>query len=223
MIAGCNGVASVSSVKDCYFIDEIDQSDPSQTLCLESGRSPASLQLTENIKLEQFLQADQEEKMRRSIKRLMIVLNSKEFKERVLNHTYNGQLTYVDNGGLSNTQVYETIMRGQEVLENNGQQDWSEENRTIDLTLELYYKRNSTVGYTYPYTEKVWVNSNFFSWYPFADVAANVVHEWTHKLGFEHDFNNTVSRNYSVPYAVGTIVAELIREMTPVDEAEPLI
>jgi hypothetical protein len=42
-----------------------------------------------------------------------------------------------------------------------------------------------------------------------AEVAGNVFHEWTHKLGFGHDSRYSVSRNSSVPYALGYIMEEL--------------
>src|SRR5688572_29352671 len=34
------------------------------------------------------------------------VVNSEEFKQRVIHHPYNGKETYVDNNGLTNVQIY---------------------------------------------------------------------------------------------------------------------
>ena len=85
----------------------------------------------------------------------------------------------------------------------------------MDLDITLYYANNSVVGYTYPDTTRVWTNDKFFSTYTYAQVAQNVVHEWIHKLGFGHDYNRTTRRNYSVPYGIGTIIKDLIEEMTP--------
>ena len=84
------------------------------------------------------------------------------------------------------------------------------DNETIDIDITLYFANNSTVGYTYPNVNKIWVNNKFFAGFSLGKVAANVTHEWTHKLGFGHDFNRTTRRNSSVPYGVGTIIQQLV-------------
>ena len=40
-------------------------------------------------------------------------------------------------------------------------------------------------------------------------VASNLFHEWLHKVGFGHAVNYSVSRDYSVPYAVGRIIGSI--------------
>lgn len=40
------------------------------------------------------------------------------------------------------------------------------------------------------------------------DLAGHLAHELTHSLGFEHSFNNTPDRKFSVPYMVGDYVSE---------------
>lgn len=148
----------------------------------------------------------QEKKMRDALERARLILNSTEFKERVLNHTFNGERTFVDNNGDSNEKVYETIMAAAETL-------YPEVDEEMDLDITLYYKNNSTVGYTYPDTVRIWVNNKFFSGYTLGQVAANAVHEWTHKIGYGHSFYNNAQRPYSVPYAVGSIIKELVDSM----------
>lgn len=42
-----------------------------------------------------------------------------------------------------------------------------------------------------------------------AELAAHLVHEWTHTMGFEHSYSNKCDSKrdcYSVPYAIGNIV-----------------
>lgn len=53
----------------------------------------------------------------------------------------------------------------------------------------------------YIYSYRTWVRDNGV-----ADVAGHVVHEWTHKLGFVHDYADTRTRPCSVPYALGNLV-----------------
>lgn len=145
----------------------------------------------------------QKAKMNDAIEKMKIVLNSIDFKERVIGHTYNGKRTFVDNNGMTNEEIYQAIMEGAETL-------MPEIDHEMDIDVTMYYKRSSTVGYTYPDTTKTWVNSRFFNGYTIGDVAANSTHEWTHKLGFTHSYYNNAARPYSVPYGIGSIMSELV-------------
>lgn len=175
--------------------------DPEDEVEDEIGET---LTFTVNYVLRDF-SAQQAQKMDEAIEKLVAIVNSEKFKQRVLNHTYNGVLTFVDNEGLTNREIYERLMQGSETL--NPAID-----SEMDIDITLYYSNNSTVGYTYPNSERIWVNDKFFRSNSLGRVAANVIHEWTHKLGFDHDFNRTTRRNYSVPYGIGTIVRQLIDE-----------
>lgn len=162
-------------------------------------------QLSYRAKLTDFNE-EQESRMRDALERAKIVLNSAEFKEKVLSHTYNGEEVFVENNGQSNMEIYETIMAASETL-------LPEIDQEMDLDMTLYYKNNSTVGYTYPDTIQVWVNDKFFSTNTLGQVAANAVHEWTHKIGYGHSYYNSPERPYTVPYAIGSIIEEMVDSM----------
>lgn len=153
-----------------------------------------------------YFNSNQETKMHNALAKLKIVLNSEEFRRRVVNFTYQGRKVFVDNRGQTNEQIYRTIMNGAETL--NGIIDYK-----MDLDITLYYSNNSVVGYTYPNVNKIWVNNKFFATYTLGSVAANVAHEWLHKLGYGHDYQRTPSRPYSVPYGVGGIVRDLVNKL----------
>ena len=146
--------------------------------------------------------ANQAVKFDRAIEILKLVVATEEFRSRVLNYTYQGVKHFVDNNGLSNSQIYQAILDGAEKLKPN-------KNNTIDLQVEIYTADNNIVGYTYPNVSKIWVNTKFFNNYTAAGVAHNLMHEWLHKIGFGHDAAATPSRPYSVPYAIGKIVADI--------------
>jgi hypothetical protein len=173
--------------------------------CEKLLAEPDSSQIDINIKMNNFKE-DQVTKMNEALEKVKIVINSTEFKNRILAHTYKGEVTFVQNDNLTNEEIYEKIMIGAESLN-------LEEDQEMDIDVTMYYKNNSTVGYTYPNTPKTWVNSKFFNKYSHSKVAKNVVHEWTHKLGFGHDYKRTSRRPYSVPYAVGSIIEDLIDEL----------
>ncbi len=84
----------------------------------------------------------------------------------------------------------------------------------MDVEVELYTEDVATVGYTNPKTRRIWMNTKYFRSYTSAQVAGNLTHEWLHKLGFGHALSNTKTRPYSVPYAIGYIIARLAAEST---------
>lgn len=145
----------------------------------------------------------QTKKMLDAVERIKLVINSIEFKERVIGHTHKGKKTFVDNNGMTNEEIYESIMDASETL-------IPDIDNEMDIDVTMYYKRSSTVGYTYPDTTRTWVNSRFFNGYTSGQVSANSVHEWTHKIGFGHSYYNNSDRPYSVPYAIGGIIEELV-------------
>jgi hypothetical protein len=161
--------------------------------------------LTVNIKMTNFV-ADQKVKMLEAVARIEIVINSMEFKDRVLAHTWRGKRQFNYNNGLTNEEIYDKLMLGAETLQ-------PEIDYELDVDVTMYYKNNSTVGYTYANTVKTWVNRKFFQNYDYSSVAANVVHEWTHKVGFGHSSGNNSDRPYTVPYAIGGIINDLIDEL----------
>jgi hypothetical protein len=130
------------------------------------------------------------------------VVATEEFRTAVLNHTYNGTKTYVDNGGFTNSQIYQKILDGAETLQPT-------KNNTMNMEVELYYAATSTVGYTYANSKRIWVNTKYFNTNSVTSVSANLFHEWLHKLGFKHASSYSTSRDYSVPYAIGRIIGSI--------------
>jgi hypothetical protein len=145
---------------------------------------------------------DDEDKVYKAFDVIKKIVASREFRNRVINFTYQGKKQFVDNMGLSNEEIYQKLLDGREDLK-------PKVDHIMDLELQLYYSFRSTVGYTYPNDMRVYMNTKFFDSYTPSEVAGNVFHEWTHKLGFEHDSSYSVSRDSSVPYAIGYIIEEL--------------
>ncbi|MBS1959155.1 MAG: hypothetical protein JST80_06785 [Bdellovibrionales bacterium] len=136
------------------------------------------------------------------------VINSAEFKSKVLNFTYGGQQTFVQNGGLSNQQIYDLLMTGAERYPNQTASD-----HTMNFQLELYtpawYQSNNVLGYTSLSDPVIHINKNFYNRAEVFEIAMNLTHEWCHKMGFDHDYRSTARRPYSVPYAIGYLVRDL--------------
>lgn len=145
---------------------------------------------------------EQEDKVHKAVDIIKKVIQSREFRAQVLNFTYNGKKQFVDNKGLTNEEIYLKLLAGAETLV-------PDEDAEMDLELELYYSSRNTVGYTYPNTVRVWMNTKYFNPYTPSQVAGNLFHEWTHKLGFDHATSYSISRDSSVPYALGYLIRDL--------------
>ena len=107
---------------------------------------------------------------------------------------------------MSNQEIYDHILKGVEDLS-------PVEDFEMDLKLTLYHSKTNTVGYTYPNTNEIWVNDKYFNSYSLGEVANNAMHEWLHKIGFEHSYYNNPDRPFTVPYAIGEIVEKLINNL----------
>lgn len=161
--------------------------------------------------------AKQESKITSASKLIRKIVRSAEFKEKVLNHTWNGKKQFADNKGLTNEQIYKKIIDGSERQTGLGK------NNTMDLEIELYTDNDSiTIGYTYPSIVRIYMNRKYFNKFRPYQVADNMMHEWIHKIGFGHAVKNTPERPYSVPYAVGYIVKGIARNMRKQKMAEKL-
>jgi hypothetical protein len=185
--------------------DEVTELPPDETPVDEGVPAMAAL-FGATVKYTNFTAADID-KVEAALEFIQKIIRTATFKDRVLNHTYNGKKQFVDNKGLTNEQIYQKLLEGAETL-------LPSIDNQMDLDLELYANYStSTVGYTYANTIKIWMNRKYFDAYDAEEVARNVFHEWTHKLGFTHASSATSSRPYSVPYALGSIMEDLAYKM----------
>ena len=148
-----------------------------------------------------------EEKLQRAIELLREVFASPEFRKRIITHRYLGRRGFYLSRGFSNMEIYQLILNGTERL-------YPIRNNAMDVEVELYADFESRVlGFTVPRSKRIWMNKKYFLKFSPAEIAANLIHEWLHKLGFDHERDRTEARKYSVPYAIGYIVKELAQEL----------
>jgi hypothetical protein len=191
---------------DCTINPPTPPTEPDQSFrpddeTLEDAVPNEALIFEASVQFTNFNRND-EAKVYRALDIIKKVVASHEFRQRVINFSYQGKQAFVDNQGLSNQQVYHKILQGREDLR-------PVVDHRMDLDLQLYYSVFNTVGYTYPNTLRIWMNTKFFYSYTAAQVAGNIFHEWLHKLGFEHASSYSVARDASVPYAIGYLIEEL--------------
>jgi hypothetical protein len=148
---------------------------------------------------------DQREKAVQSAVLLQSVINTQEFKDKILSFINSKRkIEFAENQGLTNIQVYEVLMSGQERLRPEKDYEW-------DFEVNFYTGRrfSKVIGFTFPNITYINCNTRFFNNMDIWEIAGNYAHEYCHKLGFDH----VSAKQYdSIPYAVGYIVQELGEE-----------
>lgn len=167
---------------------------------------PLALSWEADVYLANF-NSQQEEKIKHAVAIIKKVIALKEFRDRILNFTYKGVNNFFDNEGMTNTEVYQKLLEGAERIGNTSK------NNTLNVELELYHQSTNTIGYTYPNTARIWMNTKYFNKYTPVKVADNLMHEWMHKIGFTHAVRWSKDRDHSVPYAVGYLIEELAAKL----------
>ncbi len=204
-------IANAYSFGHADFV-ELDANSPVEDMSTDHLVSYPSKtgELNSNIHMRNFTSRDQQ-KVNLANQILLEIINSEEFKDRVLNFTFKGEKQFNDNQGKTNQQIYDHLMTGSEVLMPGSA-------GTMNFDLTLYKSKNpwsKVKGYTKPDTMRIWINKKFFrksSWKP-RDVAANMMHEWIHKMGYTHDYKYNQDRQYTVPYAIGYILNDIAQEL----------
>ena len=147
------------------------------------------------------------EKIDRAAEKLERVINSHAFKKAIKQHEFFGKRGFVQSNGFSNEEILERLLEGSEILGSKVDFEWNIHLKIIDRP--WYKKWSKAQGFTYPNTLEISIYRDSFHSMSDVLLAAFIAHEQCHNLGFEHDFRATMRRKYSVPYAVGSIVASV--------------
>lgn len=206
----CNNEETKHSHLDCtltpgflysdYSSEEHDESESESDSESEPVPSEA-LSFSAQVELVNF-KPEAEKKVYKAIEIIQKVVQSSEFRYRVLNFTHKNQKKFLHNNGMTNEEIYQAILKASEEL-------LPEDDYEMDLKFKLYFSRRDIVGYTNSDELTIFMNTKFFNPYTPAEVAGNIFHEWTHKLGFGHDGIYKSERNATVPYALGLLIREL--------------
>jgi len=137
------------------------------------------------------------------------VINSEIFMMKVLTHKYKEKVTYFDNQGLTNEQIFFQIMSGAVTLDKTVDYTWK-----YNLVLKKIWS-SSTTSYTTAKIKTIYVGTGYFKIASDAKLAGTLCHEYTHKAGFGHSMKLTPDRPFSVPYAWGAICTDVYKIMFP--------
>lgn len=166
----------------------------------------------------------QKKKFLKALSILGEVLNSEEFRIKVLSyvrpgHTEPGyQKNYLwknKNERLSPLDIYNIIMEGNEKMfpSSLGEMNikaWTKVCSKISNIWRKWCKK--VIGSTNP-SESQWMklNWNFYKKFETHQMVSNIVHEWIHLLGFLHGPSSTM--RMEVPYVVGAIAGEVAKNL----------
>jgi len=168
--------------------------------------------LTVKVEKVYFPDGCQKKKLEQAFKLMERVLNSEEFKQKVIGYVakFSDKREYTGSNGLSNEQVYEHLMTGQEIsmMDTEGE---------VNLYVTKYHRFWSRViAWTNPRTDNfIHVNWRFYKRFSVDEMVSNLVHEWVHLMGYFHVSQNDSD---SVPYGVGRIAGEVAKNLMEQDE-----
>ncbi len=135
------------------------------------------------------------------------VINSDRFKQEVLGYEFTDRRYRPSSSEEyqeinDNEEIYEILMKGNEQDSNEGE----------DHTWKLHIKLGRGLRQVGRREGNLIITQNWFFKKPEneKEIAAHWFHEYSHVLGFHHDFERTDRRPDSVPYGLGTIVKRVL-------------
>ena len=121
------------------------------------------------------------------------------FRDKVMKMDFYGETSKFKN--ITNLRLYQMLMAGVEETNPDKDNDW-------DIWIDDYFTRRGVIGYMIPNKKWMYVNTKFYDCRSNKKVGSNIVHEYTHTLGFRHDRRRTKRRPHSVSYLMNRIFEE---------------
>lgn len=113
------------------------------------------------------------------------------------------------------SQCFQDFWSSRKLQKTNGRNNsevYSHLKTPMIIDVEMYYTSSNVYGKTYPSQMKLWFNTKYYNKWDSCQMASNIGHERSHKLGYTHDYNKTKNRPYSVPYSIGTGIKNCCKE-----------
>jgi hypothetical protein len=165
--------------------------------------------------------AAQEGKMRRALMAFEKVMNDELFQKELLDLKFYSDTPDDPNRNLTDEQVVKKIYAAQEhyTSEENNKADiyWLSKKRSRWVTL---FTGCSVLGFGDEENKEVYTYSCFLDGKDteLTDIVGHIAHEWTHKLGFVHQYDDHPRRNETVSYAFGILVSKHAEKYTKLYE-----
>lgn len=153
------------------------------------------------------IKGEREKTMFEALKLFEKVMNEKEFQKELANFPFMFDSGNDPNRVLSSNEIASKILEGREFyqnkIDNNANINW-----IIQKKRKPLFSRYPAIGYGNENDIEIYTYTWFFDNSTFDKIAGHVAHEWSHKLGFKHQFNPHSERDKTVPYALGDLVTK---------------
>jgi hypothetical protein len=162
------------------------------------------------VKAERLTTPDDgdKQKMLESLAIFQQVMNDKDFQRSLLDTTFLFDLPYDSMRTLTTKQIVDTLFSGKEwfrpYVDHTANINWecNQRKHKPPLTTTIGYGNESdSIFHTYIF----YIRNNEIS-----DIVNNLAHEWSHKIGFDHQKRNHPGRENTVPYLFGNLVERFV-------------
>lgn len=148
--------------------------------------------------------SDEEATMRRAIRIFEKVMNDTTFQRRLMDTSFVFDLPNDPMRNLSSKQIVDTLFSGREwysnVSDNTADIIWicnQRKKRPLFSNTIGYGNENDSLINTYRWVMRT---------YKVENIVGNLAHEWSHKVGFDHQDDSHPERSKTVPYLFGNLV-----------------
>jgi hypothetical protein len=84
----------------------------------------------------------------------------------------------------------------------------------VDIIINVDYPgKRGILGWTMPSILNQHISGWFLEGAEVYEIVGNMIHEWMHKVGFDHEYRGNVLRPFTVPYAVGDIAERIAKRL----------
>ena len=150
------------------------------------------------------LTPEREQKMKLAMSIFEKVMNDKDFQNELSSFPYQYDVDTDTNRTLTPQQVAVKLMNGQEFYKKDNDQTanlhWFIKKKNKPL-----FSRHPAIGYGNEDGIPIYTYTWFFDNSDIADIVGHIAHEWSHKVGFEHQYEPHPRRDNTVPYAFGNL------------------
>lgn len=201
LLSACQAPSGVpSGVEDPGLQVKVDQT-PTEIVTTNDQEVPVEAITFETEIKTEGLSVEEEIKIQEAEEIIKRVVASREFKDRILNHTVNGIKTFLNNNGYTNEEIYQKILEAAE-----------SDNLRKDNKMELSLEVVSQTGQSRIYRlingiKKFFYFLNLFKKATPAGIAQSLFQQWLGKIGFNRTEN--ITSQQSVQEAVSKIIGEL--------------
>ncbi len=151
------------------------------------------------------LKPEWETKMKLTLSIFEKVMNDKDFQKELGELKFHSDVDTDPNKNLTTKQIIEKIYAAEEFY-NSESDNKADIYWIIEKKGKPWFSKHPAIGYGNETEREIYTYSWFLKSGDLTEIVGHISHEWTHKIGFVHQFNPHDRRPETVPYAFGSLV-----------------